>query len=216
MMKYSELRKELFKQNGGDSIDQGQKSPSWLLHSKTTWKGRTGVFLHPKEWGVQEFAALEIFHLPSEKIKLSLVVKGTKDDKFCEHANSVIIELDESVNGRKILCPNGSRLVKNKDKTTALVVHNFGKFEDDKYANAAKEILEFLKCKDNPWITKINDWVTVLSFTSPGDFFENYEKNMQKLEKRAAASAAKNLEKLKIFANKNPNMGSWFPPNFGS
>jgi hypothetical protein len=98
MMNYKDLRDELIKQNGGINIICLSNGTSWTIYSKTTWRKRTGVFLFPDQWGIQDCAALELFHLPSKKIKLSAALKGSKGNSFCDGANMVIGKLE---NGKK-------------------------------------------------------------------------------------------------------------------
>jgi hypothetical protein len=83
---------------------------------------------------------------------------------------------------KKILCPDGSLLVKNIDDTTALIVKEFRRFDKTQVKEAAKRILEFLKVPANPWVMKINEWAVILANIYPEVFFKKYEEDMQRIE----------------------------------
>jgi hypothetical protein len=169
MMNYAKLRDELIRQNEGNDIIFCQCQAGWNIHDKIKWTNRTGVFFFPDSLplGPSEFwkvAAIELFHKPGKKLKLSAVVKGSKGDWFCDLADAAIAKFDEPVDGKRILCPDGSLAVKSSDETTALIVKEISRrLEDAQIIEAAKTVLEFLKAPKNLWVQKVTRWYAHVS-----------------------------------------------------
>jgi hypothetical protein len=204
MMNYAKLRDELIKQNGGENIVSCQHG-DLIIHDKVQWLNRTGVFLFPEHFppgpeSFREVAALELFHKPSKKLKLSAVVKGSKGDWFCDLADAAIGKFDEPVNGKRILCPNGSLAVNNSDETTALIVKEISRrLEDAQITEAAKAVLEFLKAPDNLWVQKVTRWYVHVGILPAALAFKE-DQERKKLER---------LNKMAIkFANVTPGKKS--------
>jgi hypothetical protein len=180
MMNYAKLRDELIRQNGGKNIISCQHG-ELIIHDKVQWLTRTGVFLFPEHFppgpeSFREVAALELFHKPSKKLKLSAVVKGTKGDWLCDVADAAISQFDKLVNGNNILCPDGSRAVNNSDETTALIVKEISRsLEDAQITVAAKSVLDFLKAPDNPWVQKVTSWYYHVSMRPAVALFKEYQ-----------------------------------------
>ena len=173
MMNYAKLRDELIRQNEDNDIIICQCQAGWHIHDKIKWANRAGVFFLPDSLplGPSEFrkvAAIELYHKPGRKLKLSAVVKGSKGGRFCDLADAAIAKFDEPVDGKKILCPEGSLAVKSSDETTALIVKEISRrLEDAEITKAAKAVLEFLKAPNNLWVQKVTRWYVHLSSGGP-------------------------------------------------